>query len=82
MQAPEPHEMMLIDLSELPLFLTMKEVGRVLRCSEQSVRRRLRRGKLSYVKDETSVLIPREALRRYLEERLVSGMSGNASGDE
>jgi hypothetical protein len=68
-----------IDLSEYPLLLKMREVQGIMRCSEQTVRRRMRQGRLSYVKGENGPLILRESLRRYLEERLVPEIDDSAT---
>jgi excisionase family DNA binding protein len=73
MQMPDQNADGLFDLSDHPLLLSMEEVSAILRCSEQAVRRKLDRGDLAYVKDGRHIRIPREALRRYLAERLVTG---------
>jgi hypothetical protein len=59
-----------IDLSGYPPLLKIKEVQDIMRCSEQTVRWRMRRGRLSYHKGENAPLILRKGLRRYREERL------------
>lgn len=65
--APAP----LVDLSAYPPLLRMREVGGILRCSEQTVRRRMREGKLTYIRGEKGPLIVRDSVQRYLEERAV-----------
>jgi predicted site-specific integrase-resolvase len=68
-----------IDLSGYPLLLKMKEAQAIMRCSEQTVRRRMRQGRLSYVRGENGPLILRESLQRYLEERLVPEVDESAA---
>lgn len=74
----DPHK--LFDLSKHPLLLSMEEVGDILRCSEQAVRKRLDKGELAYVRDGRHIRIPREELRRYLEEHLVIGPARGGTG--
>jgi excisionase family DNA binding protein len=61
----------IIDLSAYPVLLSIPQVAEVLGCSIPSAKRRLYRREIAYVKDGHHVRVPREALRRYLLERLV-----------
>lgn len=68
----------LIDLSGLPLLLSVEQVADVLGCSLPSAKRRLYRRELAYIKDGHHVRIPREALRQYLMARLVPAERSDA----
>ena len=52
----------------LPELLTPAEVAEVLRCDRRRVYGLTRSGRLSRVKDGERLLIPRDALQRYLDE--------------
>ena len=55
-----------LSLPDAPAFLTREQVSQILRCSEDTVDRRIRAGKLRAVKDERLVRISVADLNAYI----------------
>ena len=55
-----------------PTLLTPFEAGEILRCSAETVKRYVRSGELQAFRHRGRVLIPREAIERFVEERLTA----------
>jgi excisionase family DNA binding protein len=53
-----------------PRLLTPDEAGEVLRCSGETIKRYVRSGELRAFRHRGRVLIPEQAIERFVEERL------------
>ena len=53
-----------------PRLLTPDEAGEVLRCSGETIKRYVRNGELRAFRHRGRVLIPEQAIERFVEERL------------
>jgi excisionase family DNA binding protein len=56
-----------------PRLLTPDEAGEVLRCSGETIKRYVRSGELRAFRHRGRVLIPEQAIERFVEERLTKG---------
>jgi excisionase family DNA binding protein len=56
-----------------PRLLTPDEAGEVLRCSGETIKRYVRSGELRAFRHRGRVLIPEQAIERFVEERLTQG---------
>jgi len=61
-----------IDLSAYPPLMTLSEVQEVLRCSRQTIRRRVSEGVIQGVRTERILLVVRASLQQYVEAHLVA----------
>ena len=58
-----------------PRLLTPDEAGEVLRCSGETIKRYVRSGELRAFRHRGRVLIPEQAIERFVEERLTEGLA-------
>ena len=61
-----------------PRLLTPDEAGELLRCSGETVKRYVRSGELQAFRHRGRVLIPEDAITRFVEERLTGRGVGDA----
>jgi excisionase family DNA binding protein len=53
--------------------LTLRDAAEVLKISEQTVRSRIREGKLSYMRDGRKILFSRKQLEDYVNKNTLAG---------